>query len=399
MSQVAERDAKNKRSGISKRKCTTPHLEYLTSNHCSIQQVSLERFPFSLGRVSSADLVIPSSQISRLHAEIYKVGDQIRVKDLNSTNGTFRNGKRIQDSPLYHGDILHLAQQEFRFLSEGCENAENLLGKTDLFLSLKQEPSSVLKQLPYLKELLQNHLVRTMFQPIVSFSTRDVVGYEALGRGNHEKISNAPLDLFQLAEQFQMAGELSRVFRTVAVVEARKLPNKPAVFLNMHPSEWESPSTLLNSMILLRRELPEDQHMLLELHEETVVDVSTLKRLRAQLKDIGIGVAYDDFGSGRSRLEELVEVPPDVVKLNRTLVTELQDSPGRQKVVQTIVAVAKELKFAILAEGIETIQEANICQQLGCSLAQGYLMGHPQPAPSPMGITDTWRVAVRPTRR
>lgn len=377
-------------------KTTVPHLEYFTPNQRTIVQIPMECLPFSLGRANTADFMIPSGQISRNHAEIYQVGDQVRVRDFNSTNGTFRNGHRIQDAALYHGDILHLAHQEFRYLSE-IEESDDPLEKTDLFLDLAKQPLSVLTQLPFLKELLEKDLVRTFFQPIVTLNPRQLLGYEALGRGSHGKLSTRPIDLFQLAERCQLAAELSRVFRAIAVVEARNLSECPELFLNMHPAELENPSEFLLSLEEIRNKVDTNQRLVLEIHEETLTDNSTLLLIRNEMKDLGVGLAYDDFGTGRSRIEELVEVPPDYIKLNRSLVRELHESSARQTVIQSIVAVAKELSITVLAEGIETEDEAETCHRLGCTLGQGYLLGHPQAAPALLNGSDeeTWQVEVR----
>src|SRR5262249_39906150 len=150
----------------------------------------------------------------------------IRVRDLRSTNGTFLNGHRIQDAALTHGDILHLAHQELRFLCEEQEETASNLDQTDHFIDLDQVPPSVLYNLPLLKELLRQRLVRTFSQPIRALDAQATLGYEALGRGTHGQLSARPLDLFRLAERCELADELSRLFRVVAGSEARGLPGR-----------------------------------------------------------------------------------------------------------------------------------------------------------------------------
>ncbi len=99
----------------------------------------------------------------------------------------------------------------------------------------------------------------------------------------------------------------------------------------------------------------------------------------AQLLELDIELAYDDFGAGQSRLAELAEVPPHYLKLDRSLVGEIDRNENRQKLVRTLCQFALDLGVQIIAEGIERSEEARFFQELGCQLGQGFLYGRPQP--------------------
>ena len=90
-----------------------------------------------------------------------------------------------------------------------------------------------------------------------------------------------------------------------------------------------------------------------------------------------MGLAYDDFGAGQSRLMELAEVPPDVIKLDRSLIQGINDSQPRQDLVRALVKVMLDQGSEVLAEGVETESECAVCYELGCQLAQGFLIHHP----------------------
>jgi EAL domain-containing protein (putative c-di-GMP-specific phosphodiesterase class I) len=372
---------------------TDAYLEYLPSEEQYVRRVALHSFPFRLGRMSAAHFVVPSGQISRLHAEIYRRPDGLRIRDLGSTNGTFLNGRRIQDAELAHGDIINLAHQELRFLMED-EEETNLDRTAHVQGDL---PLSVFYNLPLLDDLIERRLVRTLFQPIVTLGSQAIIGYEALGRGTSGKLSARPGDLFKLAERCQRASELSRLLRAVAVTEACTLPGHPALFLNTHPAELGDP-LLVPSMHQLRDAVPADQALVLEVHEDTVTDLPALRQLHEHLRELNIGLAFDDFGVGQSRLEELADVRPDFVKLDMALVRNLHQSAQRQILVQGIVRVALDLGVQVLAEGIESEDEAKVCRQLGCSFGQGFLLGHPQAAPAPSDLFDTLAVEWGPRK-
>ena len=123
-----------------------------------------------------------------------------------------------------------------------------------------------------------------------------------------------------------------------------------------------------------------DQRAVIEIHESAVTDLAAMERIRAQLHALDVGLAYDDFGAGQSRLMELVEVPPDYLKLDMSLVRDIDRSGKRQELVRALVHVMTDLGIAVLAEGVEREAEGATCIELGCALGQGYLYGRPAPA-------------------
>jgi EAL domain-containing protein (putative c-di-GMP-specific phosphodiesterase class I) len=215
-----------------------------------------------------------------------------------------------------------------------------------------------------------------VFQPIVELANGKVMGYEALGRGTHASLSPNPTELFSLAEQCNLSTELSRVFRHVAIQEAARLPEGARLFFNLHPSEMARDS-LLDALQELQLAYPGRQ-VVLEVHEGVVTDLATMRWLREQVDARGLALAYDDFGAGQSRLSELAEVPPDFIKLDRSLVRGIDRADARKELVQALNRVITDLGVHSLAEGVETPEEARVCQELGSRFGQGFLFGRPK---------------------
>jgi EAL domain-containing protein (putative c-di-GMP-specific phosphodiesterase class I) len=357
------------------------YLEHFPESGEGAHRLLLDHFPFSIGRSSSAHYCINSRHVSKEHAQIICVGDEIRIRDLGSTNGTFVNGQRIQEAVLSHGDIVHVAHKEFRFGQDTLAptaSAELLL--TDH--ASKPLPASAIQNGELLKELIRRENVLTLFQPIVDLRTQTTMGYECLGRGTHDKLNPNPAYLLSLAAQCNLATELSQLFRRIAVREASSLPAGSRIFFNLHPSELRNDS-LLTTLRNVPAELGGRRQVVLEFHEEAVADTNAMRKLRDQLLEMGIGLAYDDFGTGQARLSELADVPPDYVKLDKTLVRGLHLAHPRQELVRALTRVSTDLGIHLIAEGIETMEEAEICLELGCHFGQGYLLGRPEPvAPS-----------------
>lgn len=355
-----------------------PCLEFYAEGGGVRQRVLINRFPFVIGRSKEVDHIISSSEISKRHAEIVCVGNQIRIRDLQSTNGTYVNGQRISEGPLASGDIVHIAHREFRFVHEplGAATRSEIfatsLAKSDL-------PASIIRGGECLRELLDQRSVLVLFQPILELATRTPLGYEALGRGTHPELIVNPSELFHLAEQCRLAPELSRLLRQVSVQEARSLPGQTRLFLNLHPAETIDES-LVDSLRDLRNILRDGQTMVLEVHEDMVTDLPRMHWLRECLQRLGIELAYDDFGTGHARLAELVEAPPSFVKFDRSLVQGIDQASARQELIQALSRGIRDLGIELIAEGIETPAEVRVCRGLGCRFGQGYLLGRPQRA-------------------
>jgi EAL domain-containing protein (putative c-di-GMP-specific phosphodiesterase class I) len=119
--------------------------------------------------------------------------------------------------------------------------------------------------------------------------------------------------------------------------------------------------------------------MTLEIHESTVTEPAEMRALQAELKALNIKLAYDDFGAGQARLLELVEVPPDYLKFDRSLIEAIDVAPSqRQQMLATLIRMVCDLGIISLAEGVETPGEGEVCRELGFELGQGFLWGHPE---------------------
>ena len=187
---------------------------------------------------------------------------------------------------------------------------------------------------------------------------------------------------------------LSRLSRHLGVRIGRELNPQMQLYLNVHPAEFQGPD-LFESLQRLREEFPQVP-LVLEMHESSVTSRPFLRQVREFLTKFQIRLAYDDFGAGQARLMELVEVPPDVLKFDMSLIQGIAAaSSQRRNMLASLVQIVRALHVTALAEGIETAEDAAVCRDLGFELAQGYLFGRASPAKSwatktaqPMRETD-----------
>jgi EAL domain-containing protein (putative c-di-GMP-specific phosphodiesterase class I) len=230
------------------------------------------------------------------------------------------------------------------------------------------------------RELIDRAAVTMLFQPIVPLPSGKPEAVEALGRGIYPGLPAGPVELFELAGALgpEAQRELSRLFRQRAVELVKDRKRAPVVFLNTHPSEFEAPG-LVESIKELRSAAPA-LRLVLEIHESTLGQIDFLAWLASRLGALDVQLAYDDFGAGEARLFELAEVPPHYLKFDRRFVDGIHDAPAsRQRLLASLVAAARELQVATVAEGVERAEDAAACVRAGFSHAQGYHFGRPAP--------------------
>jgi EAL domain-containing protein (putative c-di-GMP-specific phosphodiesterase class I) len=331
-----------------------------------VRAVRVEGMQFFVGRNSKASLTIPSPTVSNFHAALRVEDGVLYDKDMGSTNGTFINGQRIEgEFSVSSGDLLQFAEVVFRVgLESGRQEMKTIAGdSSDRALALIQ-----------FDKLMSERAVVPHFQPIVDFRTLQCDAYEILGRSRLFGLAT-PHAMFSAAAVLDLEAELSRLMRSVGLTTAAALPGAPILFANTHPAELEEQGLLEFSLRELR-ELNPDARIVLEIHEAAVTCVNQMRELRAVLKDLEIGLAYDDFGAGQARLVELGDVPPDYLKFDIELVHEIDHaSPERQRMLASLVAIVKDLGIASLAEGVETPAEHDVCRQMGFDFGQGYYYG------------------------
>ncbi len=221
--------------------------------------------------------------------------------------------------------------------------------------------------------MMENRLITPHFQPIVDVIAGTTIGYEVLARSRMFGLETSGA-MFSAAARLNMEVELSQMLRWEGVRESLSLPTPLRVYLNTHPLELEG-ERLLDSMRQIR-ELTAELPLTLEVHEAAITNPQAMRLLRDQLLELNIQVAYDDFGAGQNRLAELIESPPDVLKFDMSLIRGIDSATAeRQRMLASLVRIVVDLGVSPLAEGIETQAEAEVCTQMGFTLAQGYYFG------------------------
>lgn len=219
------------------------------------------------------------------------------------------------------------------------------------------------------RRVIRDGRVKVVFQPIVDLCTRKIFAYEALSRPDPSDFPG-PVELFEAAARVGCAGELGRLTRALAIQDCPDWP----LFLNIHPAEF-------SQGWLVRPDDPIFSHapmVVLEITES--VPLSHYEQCQGVLREIrskGARLAIDDLGSGYSNLKYIAELVPDVVKLDRGLISSLDKESRNRKLVLGIVRLCNDLGAKVVVEGVETAEELDAVIDTGAHFAQGFLLARP----------------------
>lgn len=233
-----------------------------------------------------------------------------------------------------------------------------------------------------LRAALDRGELEMRLQPIEEIAGARVAGYEALVRWRHSQRGDvAPAEFIRLAEETSLIvpiGDyvLERVCEMLAELRRRGREPLPFIALNLSSRQLEDPHLVERILAQLRaRDLPPDR-LKLEITESLVLDHARIAVLMTRCHEVGMHVALDDFGTGYSNLGALLALDFDQIKLDGSFVRAL-GTPRGVALVGVVVATARSLGCDLVAEGVETNEQREALQRLGCGYAQGWLIGRP----------------------
>jgi EAL domain-containing protein (putative c-di-GMP-specific phosphodiesterase class I) len=222
------------------------------------------------------------------------------------------------------------------------------------------------------------------FHPIVDTSRHTVWGYEALVRGTQGQGAGQILGMVDEANRYKF----DQACRVKAVELAGSLFPADGVTklsINFMPNAVYEPVACIRATLEAATRFGVDRKQLMfEFTEnERMTDVGHVQRIIAEYRKQGFTTAIDDFGAGYAGLNLLAAFQPDMIKIDMELIRSIASSPARQIIISSVVAMARALNIAVIAEGIETEDELTVLQAAGITLFQGYLFAKPALASLP----------------
>ena len=220
------------------------------------------------------------------------------------------------------------------------------------------------------------------YQPQFSLSTNSIIGVEALVRWQHPKLGLLyPERFILLAEQQGLIGDLSHWVVENAIKQRQQWHDEGLdilVSVNISSVDITSSTLLEHLTELLENNQLDPMMLMLEVTESALMDelVSSLEILtRLRLK--GVGLSIDDFGTGYSSLSQLHRIPFTELKIDRSFVANINNDEEAKAIVKTCIILGHELNLQVVAEGVETQEQAKVLMSFGCDIAQGHFYSKP----------------------
>lgn len=286
---------------------------------------------------------------------------------------------------------IHLGYTEIQPLS-GEDHIESVIYKAikEASFAAKNYTTALQHEIwQLLKHILYQKQVNVLYQPIVSLKSGDIMGFEALSRGPVATALESPLCLFNAAQEYNCLCEIETICHQLAIANAAPYLEENYLFLNVNPTTLDS-TKYSRSMIqeLLHTNGIRKNRVVLEITERTgIEDYETFKEALDYYRNMGFLVAIDDAGAGYSSLQAIAELQPEFVKIDMSLVRNVDKNPTKKALLETFVDFSCKIGARIICEGIETEEELNTLAALGCHYGQGFLLGRPH-APLKRQITS-----------
>ncbi len=241
---------------------------------------------------------------------------------------------------------------------------------------------------------------RSVFQPIFSVAHRQIVGHEALVRGSRgAKDVGAQETLSELGRE-SLPPELERSLFKLHVEEFVRQRRQGWLFLNVDPNVLHDREELARAYgsRLAESSLP-SRRVVIEIVEKRAPSECALAQAVEAFRDLGCWIAIDDFGAGESNFQRIWRIRPEIVKLDRAMLTEASRDPGVRRLIPGIVSLLHEAGCLVVLEGIETEEQALLALESDVDFVQGYLFSRPSAElPTDDDVQDTFRRVVHAFR-
>jgi EAL domain-containing protein (putative c-di-GMP-specific phosphodiesterase class I) len=241
-------------------------------------------------------------------------------------------------------------------------------------LSIGDRNTAIQSQRAHLEECFRGDYLKLALQPIVEARSGAIFGYEALLRSHHPFL-DTPMRILAAAEAQHALGRLGGVVVSRALDWLRVLPPQLNLFINVHPHELAETDAVRERFSALQ---PLAARVVLEITERSsMLQMEGWRGSLDFLMGAGFPIAVDDLGSGYNSLSMLAELQPAFIKVDMGIVRHIDRDERKQRLVELLARFAKSTGSRLVAEGIETLDEAETVKGIGVDLLQGYLFGRP----------------------
>jgi PAS domain S-box-containing protein len=373
-------------------------------------------------RLDNTELQVAESTLARPGGDEFTV----LIEDLHDPSDAIRVAERIRDRlaipfDLNGQEIVLTVSVGIAFSSKGVE-AQDVLRDAEIAMYRAKSTgkarcevfdqamhAGAIKRLQLetdLRKALELNEFRVYYQPIVSLGSGQIVGFETLSRWQRPEGLVMPGEFIAVADETGIILPINRQLLYEACRQLRSwqqlFPSDPPLTININitPKEFVQPELASQIGKTLRETGVDPGCVNVEITETiAMADADRSSVVLSELKAVGVCLDIDDFGTGYSSLSRLQRFPVDALKIDRAFISRIDTDPETHEIVRIIVMLAHGLRLKVVAEGVETLRQADMLREIGCELAQGYLYSKPAPAETIAQLLRTSRAAGIPPMR
>jgi diguanylate cyclase (GGDEF)-like protein len=246
-----------------------------------------------------------------------------------------------------------------------------------------------------LRQAIAEDQLRLQYQPQFDLRTGRIIGYEALIRWEHpKKGAIAPDDFVPCAEHSGLIHEIGEWALRTGCSYAATWPEPVNIAINLSPIQFMNSDLVAMIERVLEETGLDPKRLEIEITESLLLhNIERVQNTLRRLGELGVAVALDDFGTGYSSLSYLARFPFNKIKIDRSFVHALGSSREATAVIKTIIGLGHALDIGVVAEGVETEEQAEALRAVGCNQVQGFLYGRPSDE-----VVDAWEATVKLAR-
>lgn len=235
-----------------------------------------------------------------------------------------------------------------------------------------------------LRKAIELNELSIAYQPKLELLSNEIIGVEALLRWKHSEYGNiSPSTFIPLAEETGLILKLGEWVLREACLQLKKWEDEGVehlgVSVNVSTIQFIQKDFVEKVEAILKDTLADPVYLELEITESSTMDTELVISKLNKLKQLGIKISIDDFGSGYSSLSHIKNLPIDILKIDKSFINDIENDQSNQAIVSTILALATNLNLKTIAEGVENERQYQILKEKGCDQIQGYFISKPVP--------------------
>jgi hypothetical protein len=349
---------------LSKKTNCQPSLEFYSESSGEVRRVTIERFPFRIGRAESADLRVESVEVSREHAEISERNDMWIVRDLGSTNGTLVNGKPIKETLLSDGDILKIAETELTFVASVASQFQRMVTQPIQSKNNLPAPRALPPEIAAVRMITE----ATLWQAIPT----KMLAATSLRYGTTEALfapASTGLHWQAMLDQPHAVADRYREIERLLTLELASERDDPSrLFLPVGAAGIEAPHRLFANLKQLQGRLSAGWELGITISLPTDVDILRITDVYRQAQEHELLVAFDEFQGNGGQVVHLRSLLPEYLVLAANMTKDLISNRQSLRRLESLLTACEELGIKPVLPLGDSGHTITICQEIGFDL-------------------------------